>query len=284
MTTINKDELWNYTGQKLKAHYQNNEDLSNQIGNLLGYYSERFKGIVKDSELGTLENELYKCIKTQIFNGYFIIQEFLNNDETVFTNEWFTQTENMIAQQIPEFLRTVSGDNREEILLTDTVKNLSSKLLIKYEGVYPILTDLALNASSLGAKRALLDEADKRGVNLSKSQYNGIFGSLDDITYLDPQIYINCLVAYPNTEMWEIIDSSYHDYRYLGELTVFVQEVEEKPIYMCNIYIKEAIPEMQLQYLINAIQIRLTVRCDIDPVSQLNIRVATISNFYNYQQ
>src|SRR5690606_36249942 len=146
---------------------------------------------VQHDKVEKMENMLFAGIQSQIFNGYFMAMELMQNSESNFEDDWFKQAEGVIAQQIPDMLRVGSNNNLEEVITMDSLRELIKWMVIEYEGVYPTLMDISLNTACLGALWAFKDEANKRGIHFYKSQHKGIMASLDDITFINPQNYLS---------------------------------------------------------------------------------------------
>jgi hypothetical protein len=281
MNTSSNNEIYQYTDQKLLAHYQNNQEFNRQLAILNNYYYERLLKIVKIQDKTRLESELFASIKGQIFNGYFMVQELLANPEITIDNEWFKQTEGMITQQIPSILKDAIGENYEEVITNQKLKNLAGWLISEYEGVYPLLMDISLNSACFGAKWALLDEGVKRNLSLTNSQNNGLLGHVDDLTFISPQHYIQCISTNNESEMWEILNSRMKDIEKIGEVAIFriPSELENVDNVLLHLYLSEELSETEQQQLINIISSRISTLNNVE-LNQILIRIATIKDFF----
>jgi hypothetical protein len=281
MNTASNNDIYQYTDQKLLAHYQNNQEFNRQLAILNNYYYEQLLKIVKVQDKTRMESELFASIKGQIFNGYFMVQELLVNLEINIDNEWFTQTEGMITQQIPSILKDAIGENYEEVITDHKLKKLAGWLISEYEGVYPLLMDISLNSACFGAKWALLDEGIKRNVSLANSQNNGLLGYVDDLTFISPQHYIQCIATNNESEMWEILNSSMKDIEKIGEVVLFSipTELESVDKVLLHLYLSKELSETEHQQLINIITSRISTLNNVE-LNQIIIRIAIIKDFY----
>jgi hypothetical protein len=281
MNTASNNDIYQYTDQKLLAHYQNNQEFNRQLAILNNYYYEQLLKIVKIQEKPRLETELFASIKGQIFNGYFMVQELLANPEISIDNEWFTQTKGMITQQIPSILKDAIGENYEEVITDHKLKKLAGWLISEYEGVYPLLMDISLNSACFGANWALLDEGAKRNVTVATSQNKGLLGCVDDLTFISPQHYIQCISTTNGSEMWEILNSRMKDIEKIGEVVIFriATELENVDNVLLNLYLSEELSETEQQQLINIITSRISTINNLE-LNQIIIRIAIIKDFY----
>lgn len=277
-------DIFKYTEQKLKAHLQNNPIFSYELESLFAFYLSILTDKVKETDIARLEKELNDSINGQVFNGYFIIQEALNSGESVIMDDWFHQSKGSLAQQVPDALRGLSGDNIDEIITHNPLKKLSSWLVVEYEDVYATLMDISLNTAAMGAKWAIYDEAEKRGIEHYSPQYKGMLAYLDDVTFLNPQNYISVGVMNEKAEVWEIIDSKYNELAKIGEVTVVEYAAEEnsKHYYMNVNIINYSLSPKQRQELVNALAIQLMEKTNSER-GQLTVTVAVVDEFLIFE-
>lgn len=282
MTNNVKTNIFEYTDKKLRAHSQNNEDFSRELAIIFEFYKARLQQFINDEDTDRMEKELLESIKSQLFNGYFMFLEFLNSEETTVIDEWFIQSTDMIAQQLPDFLRTISGNNLDDVITNQPLKQLSSWLVMKYEGVYPFLMDISLNTACMGAKWAILDEGNKRGLKPYQSQHRGILGNLDDVTFINPQCYISCNIMNEAAEVWDIINSNYSELDKIGEVTTLsIQGEEGNESFYMNINLKNSLSQVQQQELINSLVTRLIVLKKIER-TQITLTSSSVEGFYYF--
>lgn len=282
MSTAVELNIVDYTDKKLRAHYQNDESFNQELYLAYEYYRSRLLHLVKEQNVERLENELFESIKSQIYNGYFMAVEFLNQEDTQIMGEWFQQSSGMIAQQLPDLLREITGNQLEEVITYDHLKKLTSWLVIQYEGVYPTLMDISLNTACIGAKWALLDEGEKRGLNLYHPHHKGILANVDDVTFLNPETYITCGTMNQASEVWEIIKSNYHTLDKIGEATILsVPGSEGQQSYFITVNIRNTLSQEQQEGLIHSIVTRVMALNDVQR-NQINLTGASIEEFYYF--
>lgn len=274
LTTTENNNLYEYMQQKLKAHFQNNQDFNQELATIFEYYKSKLLPFVKESDHKRVEEMLFSSVKSQITNGYFMGLEVLNG-ESNFEDDFFLQAEGMIAQQLPDMIRTVTNNNIEEIVSGDSLKELTRLMVMEYEGVYPLLMDISVNTACAGLKWAFKDEADKRGIKPHYPQYKGILATLDDIAFIDPQSYLSLIAINDNSEVWEIINSDYRALDKIGEVTVMrMNNQEGQTSFFLNVSIKESISAVSQESLINSLALRLMV---INETERENIMITASS-------
>lgn len=270
--------LFEQTDQMLKVHYQDNQLFNSDVVKSYEYYQDKLFQIVNEADKERVTESLFQSIKSQIFNGYFMIKELLQN--VTIDDEWFTQSKGMIAQQIPEMLLKATNNDIEGIITHTPLKTMASWLVIEYEGIYPLLMDISLNTACIGAKWALIDEAEKRGVTLYQPQHHGKLGYIDDVTYIYPSSYIVCEVSNETSELWSIIYSGYNGYDKLSEVTI-LKSVNQTGLerYYMNINIKNRFSTIEHQNLIDDLAVRFMEINKLDR-SQLILAASSVEEFY----
>lgn len=270
-----------YTDQKLRAHFQHNQQFNVELATTFAYYNEKLLNVAVDSDKEKLETDFYNCVKSQIFNGYFMVQELLQHEDTKFENEWFMQPIGMIAQQLPDMLRAVTNDNIEEIITHDPLKKLASRLVMEYEGVYPLLLDISLNTACMGAKWALIDEAEKRGIQQYQPQSKGLLAYMDDVIFINPQMYLICDITTESSELWTLISSRNTGLDKIAEVTIIKHLGNGgTDSYYMNINLSNRLSFLEQQSLIDQLGLRLMDNCGIER-EQLLLFAASVEEFYN---
>ncbi|MFT9495754.1 MULTISPECIES: hypothetical protein [Bacillota] len=280
METISDVNIYEYTDQKLKAHFQNNEQFNFELAQTFNFYKELLQDLINDSDRERLEKDLFQSVKAQIFNGYYMAQELLQSEEANFNDEWFKQSKGMIAQQLPDMLRMATNYDIDGIITHEPLKALASWLVIEYEGVYPLLMDISINTACMGAKWAFIDEGEKRGIPTYQSQYLGLLSHIDDVLFIDPQTYLSCEYTNDSSEVWNAITSKHTGLDKIAEVTIIkVTSGETTENYYMNLNIKNSLSITEQQILIDNLAVRLMLNKEIER-NQLILAAASVEEFY----
>jgi hypothetical protein len=278
-TTIEKN-IYDYTDQKLKAHHQNNMEFNFELANAYEYYKAKLFEIVNPSDQERVANELFQSVKSQIFNGYFLVQELLGHETTQIEDDWFKQSIGMIAQQIPDMLRDITDNNIDEIITFKPLKEMASWLVIEYEGVYPLLMDISLNIACLGAKWAFIDEAAKREITPYNPNLGGLLANVDDVVFINPQNYLTCDIKTESTEFWTVLNSKYNEIDKIGEVTIIKHQGNDgSDIYSMNLNIKNSLSLIEQQSLIDTLGVKLMDSSEIKR-EHLSLTGSSVEEFY----
>lgn len=276
MTTLTTEEIYNYTENRLKAHYQNDSSINEELSNLLSYYNLMLVERVKDEDKERLKDELFQTITQQIFNGYFIVVEILNLAKEEIPDDNLKQPVGILTQQIPDLLRSVTGENYESTITHEPFRKLSSWLITEYEGIYPLLMDLALNSAVVGSKWAFLDERDKRGLVEETQVEMTLFADPMNVTYLNPETYITADIINENAELWTITKTRWNGFDKIGDITIIKTVLSEVRL---NISIKANIAEGERNIIIDRV-IQKVTGSNLIQDTKLKIAVTSVNEFF----
>lgn len=276
MTTLTMEEIYTYTENRLKAHYQNDSSKNEELSNLLSYYNLMLVERLKDHDKERLKDELFQTITQQIFNGYFIVVEILNLAKEEIPDDNLKQPVGLFTQQIPDLLRSVTGENYESTITHEPFRKLSSWLISEYEGIYPILMDLALNTAVVGSKWAFLDERDKRELVEENQVEVTLFADPMNVTYLNPETYITADILNENSELWTITKTRWNGFDKIGDITIIKTVLNEVRL---NISIKADIDESERNIIIDRVIQKVTESGSLQD-TKLKITVTSVNEYF----
>lgn len=207
-TVKNKEEvIHEYSQEKLTNHFKNNNQFVKDFATMFYFYSSKFNQTISEEYHDEFQNMLYESAKTQYYNGYFIAREFIEHEETVIPDEWLSQTEGMMKEQIPSMLFEAGGGDFHEIIRTETSQKLVRWCITKFEDIRDLLQEVLIDITLLGSLRAILDEKDTKGIKTvinENREIQGILAAYNDLYFVDPQKYLMCLLHNQGSETWEI--------------------------------------------------------------------------------
>jgi hypothetical protein len=274
------DDIFTFTENKLTAHFQNNEQFNRDFAVMYEFYRRKFEDIIKEEDLEEFENYFFQSVKSQYFNGYYIFRELIANIEVSIPDVWYAQTDSVITEQIPDLIRQAAGEAFEEVIITDTMHELTIWLIQNYENIHDLIKQVAFDIVCLGAKRAILDEREQKQIKPFESGIQGFLGPIGDLTFLDPQRYITCMVKNEQTELWDIrlwSSASTHNDK-IGEIYI-ISVLEEGTKYLLNIYLKNSVSDKERQTLVVTILSHLMERNQLKR-EEVQVNFAVIDEFF----
>lgn len=277
--------LYDYTEQKIMSHYQNNPEFNKTFIRLERYYQTKLGLTVKESHLEKFKELFFSSAKAQFFNGYFIIQELLSKEDTLIKDEWLTQPDGFITQQIPQLIRDITHEE-DEVIYSPDMRKFKMWMITTYEDVLGDLNQTAFDILCLGAKQALLDLRENRGLQpLSGNEEMGVLSDFADLNFITPQVFLDIQLMSQSTESWNLHfwDSVKTSDIKAGEVTLMTITQDVKIIYDLNILLSKRIYESERKVIIESILYLVMERNDI-PREHIMLRYATIEDFYVFVQ
>ncbi|WP_163537274.1 hypothetical protein [Gracilibacillus sp. YIM 98692] len=282
MSIITKSELMEYTHNKLESHFQNNDDFNREFIIMFQFYFNKLGEIILEKELEQLEESLFSITKSQYFNGYFIVQEFLNNEEIgVMKDEWLKQHHGFITEQIPDIIYNLTGEELEEIITTEEMHIFIMDMVTKYENIRPLLKQIGLDVAYLGAKQAFLDEREKRHLDEEPVLDTGLLANIGTYEFITPQHYLAADHLSQNAETWLLgYWSSIEDREpQAGEVTIIRVPREDTTEYIIRMYVSNDILEHERQ-MIAQIMIAMVMERNNVNRDHIHASFASVENFY----
>lgn len=279
MANLTKDEIYQYTGQKLKVNFENVPEFNAEVVSAFEYYKTRLLSRTKPDDHNEIESQLFEAVKAQIFNGYFMGLEILN--EVQIEDEWFGNSEGVISSQIPDLLRQATDNNVESIITIEPMRSLISWLVMEYEDIYNFLLNISFNVACLGAKWAFLDEGEKRGIKPFEPKEKGLLAVLDGFTFINPETFLDPLVADKNCEVWNILKSDYRQIDKVGEVTVikFLHN-NEKEVYFLNTAIRNDYMLSEQQQLMTELAAQLKLMNEEIERENIILNASSVEDFF----
>ncbi|MFC0273759.1 hypothetical protein ACFFIX_20440 [Metabacillus herbersteinensis] len=280
-TIESTEDLFKYTDQKLKAHFQNSEFFNKEFAIMVAYYRSKFEGLIQEVDTEGFDGELFQSAKSQFFNGYYIIRELISNSETKIEDEWFSQPEGLLTEQIPDLIKDLAQESFDDVVITDTMHQFTMKAITKYEDVINILKQIAFDIVCLGAKQAILDEREKRGLIPFKSEMKGLLANVEDLTFINPQQHLSCTVITLEAEIWTLSwwSSIHTNDNKAGEVSIITIPVEDSKKYALNINLSNRIQDNQRKKILEAILFSLMERNNVKREA-ISVNFAVVEDFY----
>lgn len=201
---MNNDEklkLQAYTDQRLKDHIQNNKDFQNK---LIAFERHKKKLLANSGEISeTLSKEFSLGLRSQIFNGYYIIQEFLSQDGSKFYEEFINQSLGHLAIEVPLLVNNIIND--QQVLITEMYKKFMTNCIDQFEDVFTTLQHIAYEAAYIGSLQAITDLRSNPKDNQIISSM-GLLGQLDDVYFITPSYYLAVSNFNNSAEFWYLFD------------------------------------------------------------------------------
>ncbi|MGN7299752.1 hypothetical protein [Ferdinandcohnia sp. SAFN-114] len=252
--SMDLDSIFQYTEQKLTSHFQNNIKFNQQFFVLTEFYKNKFNGLIKQEDEQIFGEMLFQCSKSQIFNGYFIMRELLLNNQETLSDEWFAQSEGILTEQLPGIIREAAQHDFDNIIIEDEMKRLIRWAITRYEDVYSTLHQISFDLVCYGAKQAVIDERDKKGIQTNEA-LNGLLGAVNDLNFISPQSYLTCNAKPSESEIWTLSwwSSIQTTDNKVGEVTVLAIPLENTTQYALNIYLSKRLPEHERSSVISIV-------------------------------
>ncbi|WP_078557261.1 hypothetical protein [Bacillus alkalicellulosilyticus] len=279
--TIEQKDIFQYTKQKLESHFQNNENFNKQFTIMYEFYHKKLAWIINESEISFFSEMFFQAVKSQFFNGYFMIREYLALPEGELTDEWLAQPESFLTEEIPNLIRQLVGENFENAITSQDMHQLTIWTVTKYEDVLPILGEIAFDIVCLGAKQAIKDERTNRDIPKYEPSFTSLLAPVEEYTFINPQLYLVSNFINSESEIWTIswwsslnkIDNK------AGEVLIAKAQTEMGEQYILNVSLSREINELDRQPLLENILTRFMENNNI-PRYNVAVGFSIVEDYY----
>lgn len=274
------EDLITHTQNKLEALFQNNQQFNIDFISMYNFYQNKLHDFIPESDMEDIYDNFFSAVKSQFFNGYFMVQQLLNDDELGgIENDWLKQHEGFIMEQIPSIIRELASDNFDEAVMTDDMRDFIMDMITKYENVRKCIKQIAFDICCLGFRQGFLDERDKRGLESFKPTEKGILSSYGVYDFLTPQTFLVNEYISADAESWVLnfwssmeIDSK------AGEISVIQIPSQNRVEYALNIYLYKQIPEVERTKILE-ILIAMVMENNNVARNQIRVNYALVEEF-----
>ncbi|MFB1100385.1 hypothetical protein [Terribacillus sp. JSM ZJ617] len=278
--TGTKKEALLFTENKLRQAFTNDEHFNMQFNILNHFYFEKVKVLTDAERHRDYEEPFFEAVKSQYFNGYFIVRELLSDEQTTLDPVWLSNPEGILTEEIPMLIREAVLQNEEEALITETMYQFIMELTAEYEDVHSSLLQIAFDIAFLGSKRAFLDERNSLEVEAQKGGLESRMARIGDFTFITPQIYLGPKHITTETEMWDLywwsslrqIDNK------AGDVTLIQVNNGEVNNYIFNINLVSTFTPYEIQLIYNNLVSRFLEINQLER-KQLQVNVAIVKEY-----
>ncbi|QXE03523.1 hypothetical protein [Terribacillus sp. DMT04] len=279
-TAGTKKEALLLTENKLRQSFINDEHFNKQFNIMYQYYLEKVKAITDPEKHREYEDPFFEAVKSQYFNGYFIVRELLSDEQTTLDPIWLSNPEGILTEEIPLLIREAVLQNEEEALISETMYQFIMSLISEYEDVHYPLNQIAFDIAFLGSKRAFIDERDSIGVEAQKGGLESRMARIGDFTFITPQIFLGPKHVTAETEMWDLywwsslrkIDNK------AGDVTLIQVNNGEGDNYIFNVNLASTFTPYEIQLIYNNLVSRFLEKNQLER-RQLQVNVAIVKEY-----
>ncbi|MFE7064200.1 hypothetical protein ACFVAD_18885 [Sutcliffiella sp. NPDC057660] len=282
--TMNK-KLTKVASECLQTHFERNKDFRDEFMGYIYFYSQKFLHILKEEYHSEFEKVFEEVTKSQFYQGYYLMLEIINDNETVIQPEFLTQPIGYLTNEVPGMLNEGFKGKLKDIIRTSITQNFVLWMITKFEDVFDLLNQVIYDITCLGARQALIDERNKLEENTS-AQNQCWLGDGYDYNFISPQAYIILKTKTPQIESWDIQWwSTLNNSRKIGEVTALHVVTPEEEIngYILNIQISKQMAESEIMNAARLLSTILSTRNNIE-FSDMLINVSIVEESFQLVQ
>ena len=254
--------------ETLKKHDVKDEEFVREVDQLHTFYGKKLITTSTTDELVSyIETDLFDLVKSQIFQGYFIMTSILNDTDTQLPSEVWSLNKGIVRNEIPIVLTNVF-ESANDWYRTEIGHKVGMNLVNRFNVEYALIQQIRKDIAMYGAYKAFLD--DKRYVHQDTRQNEFILGNPLDLTFLNPQIYMQTQFITEEQEIWDLYWwSALNSNSWVGTVHLSKIPGEQQTFFLLQITLSETIALHERYEIVD--HITSTIPSEIKSVLQMRV-------------
>ncbi|MDQ0273509.1 hypothetical protein [Cytobacillus purgationiresistens] len=271
------DTTYNTVYNHLLEKFNNDIDFQNEIQYLIHFYGKKLMNFTKNDEQKLLvEVSSEKLIKSQFFQGYFIMKTILEDDQMELGEKIWTVNPGIIRNELPILLEQTYSNSVEDWYKTDVGHQVSFELIQVFSDVFDLVKQIRKDISIYGCYKAVIEDPRYSGFN-ETSEHQFLLGDPMDLDFLNPQVYMQAEFITEEQEFWDLYNwsSSQNSVsKWIGSIQLSsIPQDNDSFFYLIQFTLSNTILEEEKQGIIQKVHKRLPQ----DVLSTLQIRYYSAS-------
>lgn len=188
----------------LSKKYKEDQEFRQNLDYLYFFYGRKYLHLATDdSQKKYIEDNLFDMIKSQFYQGYYIMREILNDPSIELDEQIWSANKGIIRNELPILMENVFEDSKDTWFLSTLGKKIGMMIMQKINDVYEVIQQTRKDAALYGVYQAFID--DKRyQPKKSNENHSLLLGDPFDLHFLNPQIYMKAQYITDEQEIWDI--------------------------------------------------------------------------------
>jgi hypothetical protein len=255
MQDVELKEVYNNVWQHLKDKFDNDLDFQDELHGFFTFYARKFILKAKNTEQQEyIEKNLYDLVKSQFFQGYYVMKVILADQETELPEEIWALNPGIVRNEVPILMDNLYQDNPEQWYQTDVAKSIGMELVKHFDDVYELLRQMRKDIALYGAFKVFIE--DDRYQNTQPIKEEFIFGNPFDLLFLNPQIYMQAQFKTGEQEIWDLYwwSATKQSGAWIGSIQLSsISTNEEQSMYLLQFSISETVVDHEKYEILNTV-------------------------------
>ncbi|TYS60681.1 hypothetical protein FZD47_20965 [Bacillus infantis] len=231
----------------LKQKYENDMSFKSNLELIIHFYgSKLMERAKKDSQRQYIEENIEDLIKSQFFQGYYIMRSILLDEDTSLPDKTWSYYPGIIRNEVPLLMNEIFEESPNDWYRTELGQSIGTKLIQEMENVFDLIKQIRKDVALIGSFRALID--DERYQLPPNSEASGLLlGNPFDLQFLNPQVYMQNQYVTEEQEIWDLYlwSSVKKEGGWVGTACLTKLSSEEQNFYLLQLSVSTLISERE---------------------------------------
>lgn len=278
--TITNDAIFNKVTNKLRDKYEQDVYFNQELENLTIFYGRKLLALTSNENVHEIiENTISNVIRSQFFQGYYVMSNILEDEEVEFTDNVWTLPKGIVRNQIRTMLDNLFNDTEYNWIDNDVANSFALVMLNELEKGFEVVEGIKYEVALFGAYKAFLEDS-RYSVAPSEKVNDFKLGDPFDLNYINHQVYMEAKHYAEQHEFWDLFltGKQNQDNSWCGtvHLSTFPTE-EDKKFYILSLNLSNVIRDEEKMILAETISKRLP--SEITDVLQIRLYHTTELDF-----
>lgn len=205
---INVKEEQEIIAETLKSRYKTDENLKQMIKEVNLFYGRKVMSFAKEPEdKEFVEKHMLQVVSDQFALGYYIMTEILNDPEFQLDEKAWNLGKGFVRNTVYGLLTTVMQESGVQWQQSETERQFTKRVVASFYNAYDIMVQLRKDVLALGAYYAFIES--ERYQEPAKQEHELMLATPYDLTFLNPQVYMQGEEVLENLEKWSVYQAEY---------------------------------------------------------------------------
>ncbi|MFP7442571.1 MULTISPECIES: hypothetical protein [Bacillus] len=269
-----QSQVWNH----LKRQFDQDPEFVEELESLIHFYGRKFLLKASDQEQRNLiESKLPELVKSQFFQGFYIMRSILLDEETHLPEDVWTSPLGIVRNEIPLLFDSIFKNNNDWIQ-TEMGQTIGMQLIQGFDGVYDLIQQMRRDISLFGAYKAFIEDSRYKP-NTSPEKL--LLGEPFDLCFLNPQVYMKTQFLTSEQEIWDLYfwSSMNHSEGWVGSLQLSKIPLDGQEMYLLQFLAGESLILDEVYEILNKVigqlpsQVKGMLQTRLCHVKEMNVLI-----------
>lgn len=191
--------------EKLRLKFEKDSYFNKELDNLTVFYGRKLMALTnKESVHEIIENSINNVIRSQVFEGYYVMTTLLNDKEVEFSDKIWELPKGILRNQVRLMLDKMFEDTDYNWTDNEVSNSFALVMLNEVENGFDIAEIITYEVAVFGAYKAIIDDSRYKGPAKDEKVIEMKLGNPFDLEFINEQVYMEAKHYSDQHEIWDL--------------------------------------------------------------------------------